>query len=266
MSKKIKEQKILEVALNKIVMHLQQKNINLKKVSKEERLNSAANEDVIIQYIVAYSQKDPYFSKNNLKIGTPNITNNREWYDFSIESDDTSIHNIFMPVNIKISDISKGGSDNLSCKMGIFYALTGCVPSSIMVNNKTGLSNEQDWGIFFKLIDEKMATNKKKDYYFLIINKADTSDIFWTSLRKLETITPNGNNLPFQCNWKKNRQRVHRSYIEAREFILVCFKSSIEKRIGIGTYWQLHMEKYVGLKTDRIQNKQSEIANDKQGV
>ena len=48
-------------------------------------------------------------------------------------------------------------------------------------------------------------TNRKKDYYFIVLNKTDASDIIVNSVKGLTILTPNINNLPFQVCWSKNR-------------------------------------------------------------
>ena len=239
--KKDEETKLLEEALTKIVSFLKTKKIKLSKIATDERTNSSKNEEEVVDAIVSFSIANEWMIKNNLKIGTPNLTsdNNREWYDFSIESNDTSKNNYFMPVNIKVTQLDGGAADNLNCKLGIFYALTGCLPSS--VNIKNGIS----WPKYFELMDEKMATNKNKDYYFLVVDKNDSSNVFFSSLKTLNTISPNGNNLPFQCKWCENKTRVERNYKDARNFILDCFRISIEKRDTTGQAFKKHMTKYI---------------------
>jgi hypothetical protein len=59
--------------------------------------------------------------------------------------------------------------------------------------------------LFNKLKNKEYNTNHKKDYYFLVLNKTDTSDIIINSVKGLTTISPNINNLPFQVCWDKNR-------------------------------------------------------------
>lgn len=240
------EKELLEEALNKIVKFLKEKKIKLSKVATDGRTNSSKNEEEVVDNICSFALANDWMKDHNLKIGTPNLenNNNREWYDFSIESLDTSKSNYFVPVNIKVTQVKNGGADNLNCKLGVFYALTGLLPSSV------GLSNEVNWKKYFSLMDEKMATNKNKDYYFLVVDKDDTSNVFFSSLKTLKSISPNGNNLPFQCKWSENNIRTKRTFIEERDFILTCFKESIEKRETTGQEFRKHMVKYIGIKTD----------------
>ena len=59
--------------------------------------------------------------------------------------------------------------------------------------------------LFNKLKNKKYNTNNKKDYYFIVLNKTDASDIIVNSVKGLTILTPNINNLPFQVCWVKNR-------------------------------------------------------------
>lgn len=59
--------------------------------------------------------------------------------------------------------------------------------------------------LFNKLKNKKYNINNKKDYYFIVLNKKNTSDIIVNSIKGLTILTPNINNLPFQVCWNKNR-------------------------------------------------------------
>lgn len=170
--------------LCKMVEFLQKQSLILSKNSRDGRINSAFNEDEIFNLLHAH-----------FDINRPNM---RDWFDFSFEENEN-----FYPVNIKITNLS---TDNLNCKLGIYYALTGKLPH---------FDNEIRWANFFSTIKENLAENSQ-DYYFLIINKNDTKDIFATSLKYLNELTPNGNNLPFQANWAKNRILVHRDFFTSQ--------------------------------------------------
>lgn len=185
--------------LVEIVEFLQKDNLKLSQKSRDGRINSALNEDEILD-IINFG-----FKINRQKV--------RDWIDFSIE-----IGNIYYPVNIKVTTTTT--TDNLNCKLGIYYALTGMQPN---------FSNDIQWPNYFKILSEHLQENDK-DYYFLVVSKTDLNDIFLTSLKTLQELTPNGNNLPFQANWEKNRKGVLRTYDEAKEFILSNFAKSLKLR------------------------------------
>ncbi len=145
------------------------------------------------------------------------------WVDFSFYES-----NVFYPVNIKVSTTKT--TDNLNCKLGIYYALTGKIPPFV---------NGVSWETYFKTLKENLTTNDK-DYYFLIINKDNPSDVFATSLKCLESILPNGNNLPFQAKWDNNRQIIQRDFVEVKDFLLGTFEQSLKLRADA----YLHFRKY----------------------
>lgn len=76
--------------------------------------------------------------------------------------------------------------------------------------------------------------------YFLLVNKDNHSDMFATLLKKLKTIIPNGNNLPFQAKWDNNRQLIDRDFTSAKQFLLATFEVSLKLR----TDAYLHFKKY----------------------
>ncbi|WP_334090175.1 restriction endonuclease [Helicobacter typhlonius] len=195
--------------LIQIVDFLKRSPVALSKQSRDGRINSAFNEDEIFKCL-----------ETNFAINRPNM---RDWVDFSFEE-----NNIFYPVNIKVSTTKT--TDNLNCKLGIYYALTGKIPP---------FGNGVSWDCYFKSLKENIQQNSK-DYYFLIINKDNSSDVFATSLKNLESILPNGNNLPFQAKWNNNRKLINRDFESAKAFLLGTFEESLKLRADA----YLHFKKY----------------------
>lgn len=185
--------------LNEIVEFLKKQNLNLSKNSPDGRINSALNEDEIINIL-----------SSKFIIERPDT---RDWYDFSFKQNDN-----FYPVNIKISTTKT--ADNLNCKLGIYYALTG---------ESDNCDNGVNWETYFAALSKNIKENSK-DYYFLIINKDNTKDIFATSLKCLTKLVANGNNLPFQAKWDDNRTLTNRSFNEAKSFILSNLGESLKLR------------------------------------
>jgi len=186
--------------LNEICDFLKNYHLNLSQTTRDGRLNSAFNEDEILEIII----------NNGFNVNRPNI---RDWIDFSFEENGK-----FYPVNIKVTTTKT--ADNLNCKLGIYYALTGTLP-----NFGNGIS----WENYFQNLSENLRENNS-DYYFLIVNKENPSDIFISSLKTLQKINANGNNLPFQARWDDNRMPQIRSYNEAKKFILSVFGESLKLR------------------------------------
>lgn len=172
-------------------------NVDYGKEGRDERISSNIQEEYIIDAI-----------SKEFKIKKPNA---RHWYDFSYKD---------KYVNIKITDPKKNASDNLSSKKGLYLALTG-----------EEYNETNDWGTFFKKLAENIKESDK-DYYFLVFFKGE-KEILLTSLRSLEVLTPNGNNLPFQANWSKNKKIINRNFDEASKFLLTNLYESVKLRSEI---------------------------------
>ncbi|GAA7652228.1 restriction endonuclease [Helicobacter pylori] len=189
--------------LNEIAEFLKTNPYNLSQPLQDGQLNPSVNEEEILNTI-----------KDYFPIQLPRA---REWWDFSFEE-----NKIFYPVNIKTTTTKT--ADNLNGKLGIYYALCGLVPE---FNNKIA------WEKYFHKLHKDLGTNTNRDYYFLIINKNDPKDVFINSLKGIQTLQPNGNNLPLQCKWDNNREIVQRSFIESKNFILSALAESVKLRSNI---------------------------------
>lgn len=204
---------MIPLRLVQIVDFLKVQNLSLSVNSRDGRINSAFNEDEIFNLI-----------DSNFSVNRPNM---RDWVDFSFEENGQ-----FYPVNIKVSTTHT--ADNLNCKLGIYYALTGDLPP---------FGNEVIWERYFKALSENLKQNEA-DYYFLIVNKNDPCDVFTTSLRGLENLVPNGNNLPFQAKWDANRKQKARNFSEAKEFILSTFAHSLKLRADAYFHFINYFDEY----------------------
>ena len=177
---------------------------SLSHLTNDGRINAALNENEVIKQI-----------SQVFKIEVPR---SRAWYDFAIETEGGE----FYPVNIKITDTTH--TDNLNCKLGIYYALTGLKPS---------FQNEIGWLPYFAKLKENFGKDKSRDYYFFIVNKRNLSDIFCVTLKGLQQIQANGNNLPFQSCWDRNRVIQPRTFEQAAQLILGKLGDSIRLRSEI---------------------------------
>jgi hypothetical protein len=186
----------------------------LSHTSSDWRIESAINEWEITNIL-----------SKNFNILLPR---DRERYDFAIQS-----WNRFYPVNIKVSDTTH--NDNLNCKLWIYYALTWKLPN---FPNETSREN------FLTKLKQDLQDNDA-DYYFLVVNKKNLSDIILTSLKWLESLVPNWNNLPFQCQWNNNRRFIVRDFSEIKSFILTTFWDSIQKRASVFLLFDKLFHEYV---------------------
>ncbi len=188
--------------LNEIAEFLKTNPYNLSQPLQDGRLNSSVNEEEIL---------------NTIKHFPIQLPKAREWWDFSFEEND-----IFYPVNIKTTTTKT--ADNLNCKLGIYYALCGLLPE---------FNNEIAWEKYFQKLHKDLGKNTDRDYYFLIINKNDPTDIFINSLKGIQTLQPNGNNLPFQCKWDNNREIIQRDFDGSKNSILSALAKSVKLRSSI---------------------------------
>ena len=70
-----------------------------------------------------------------------------------------------------------------------------------------------------------------RDSYIIVLNKA-TGVVYLQSLKSLNKLTSNGNNLPFQIKWKDNILPEYRNYRQSYDFLIECYKESVRKKIG----------------------------------
>ncbi|WRC94998.1 restriction endonuclease [Helicobacter pylori] len=190
---------MIPTQLNEIAEFLKTNPYDLSQPLQDGRLNSSINEEEILNTI-----------KHSFPIQLPKSR-------VSFEE-----NKIFYPVNIKTTTTKT--ADNLNCKLGIYYALCGLVPE---------FNNEIAWEKYFQKLHKDLGKNTDRDYYFLIINKNDSKDIFINSLKGIQTLQPNGNNLPFQCKWDNNREIVQRDFDGSKNFILSALAKSVKLRANI---------------------------------
>ncbi len=197
--------------LKRICAFLKTSDLQFRAQSPDGRLASAAHEQQVIDLLLG---------KFPNRINVP--PSPRYWYDFAAVE-----RGILVPVNIKISALGNQ-ADNLSCKLGMYYALTGLEPD---------FANEIPWEKYLSKLADRIRRNDR-DYYFLVVNKRQPSDIFAVGLKEIANLRPNGSNLPFQCRWKDNMVPQVRPYAEAKRYIIEQFRTSINLRT-------LKSEKYI---------------------
>lgn len=151
------------------------------------RVNSCLDEELICKSLFASS-----FAS---KIKT-NSTN-RAWYDILVFDDEWGK---WLPVNIKsTSTKTKDNVGNLSICVQCFtdYQL------EFDKNYNNGFLSE----IFIeKVRNQEFNTEPTKDYYFIVFNKNEPSDVIVNSVLGLTTFYRNIDNLPFQVCWNENRE------------------------------------------------------------
>lgn len=199
---KEKPEKLLEELREYLSTALESGVMKLTRRGGDGRIDSQDNERQISHALKLHAISSRWQQTRGLAI---ELAPDRHWFDFEIKGNG----GLFIPVNVKVSALRT--SDNLSSKEGVFYALTGVDPASVNIN---------DWERFCEQLALHLGTVPEADYYFMVISKTTPGDVFWTSLKRIRELVPNGNNPPFQCKWKQNRDHATRSEAEAREYVL----------------------------------------------
>jgi hypothetical protein len=137
------------------------------------------------------------------------------WYDILVLD---FIHG-WQPVNIKTTTTTSDNTGNLAMCV---YAYT-----NHDIHLRQGKDTEN--GKMSVILLEKLKCknyNKvgHRDYYFIVLNKTDSTDVIINSVKGLAHLTPNINNLPFQIHWGRNRKYRHVPIRESIRQFVACLK------------------------------------------
>lgn len=169
------------------------------------RKNSQNDEDTAIKIL----NNHPLF--NHRIFVPPRVGNDTHWCDFAVRDYQYG----WLPVNFK-STTTKS-SDNVGNLSLIVYALT-----NFEMDVKKEYTNGPMSRVFMeKLNNWELNRQLKRDYYFVVLNKTDSS-IILNSLKGLSNFTPNLYNLPFQIYWCKN---THFKYQKIDKIVCLIHKT-----------------------------------------
>lgn len=198
--------KQLPLIMYKIKKYLKSQEIDFSTKNEDGRINSSIDEDEVIKLLI---------KKFREKIKKPKI---RMWYD--ILAFDYMYG--WIPINIKITTTLT--SDNTGNLTMCVYSYTNEILD--IHRDKTYENGVMSDVLFDKLKNKKYNTNNKRDYYFIVLNKTDTSDIIVNSVKGLTILTPNINNLPFQVCWNKNRTFRYESITKKIKLFIDCLQKT----------------------------------------
>ena len=167
---------------------------------EDGRVNSIDDEDTIIDLLI---------EKYGDNVEKPPA---RCWWDLKLFG---------YPINIKSSKFGSA-ADNFSSKAAILYALTNLPESEVICSS---------WKQFQKKLQHNSSQQTPRDYYIIVLNKV-TKKVYLTSLKSLNKLTPNGNNLPFQIKWRDNVSPIERTYLQSYDLLIECYKESVRKKIS----------------------------------
>lgn len=188
--------------LVEVVSFLNETGVNISENHEDGRVNSIDDEKTVIDIL-----ENKYGKENIIR---PKA---RDWWDVKLFG---------YPLQIKSSDFSKKASDNFSSKAAILYALTYLPEDKV---------NVPRWAHFEKALLNFSDVDNGRDYYIIVVDK-NTKNVYLNSLKSLNKITPNGNNLPFQIKWIDNLNPVNRTHRQAYDFIVECYKKSVIAKIN----------------------------------
>ena len=182
------------------VEYLNTLTITVSENHEDGRVNSIDDEDTIIDLLI---------EKYGDNVEKPPA---RCWWDLKLFG---------YPINIKSSKFGSA-ADNFSSKAAILYALTNLPESEVTCSS---------WKQFQKKLQHNSSQQTPRDYYIIVLNKV-TGLVYLQSLKSLNKLTSNGNNLPFQIKWKDNIFPVDRDYGQSYDFLIECYKESVYKKIS----------------------------------
>jgi len=196
--------KQLPLIMYKIKKYLKLQAFQFSTQNEDGRINSCIDEDEVIKLLI---------EKFGEKIKKPKI---RMWYD--ILAFDYMYG--WVPINIKTTTTIT--SDNTGNLAMCVYAYTNEI---LDIHRDKSYENGKMSDILFnKLKMKKYNTNNKKDYYFIVLNKTDASNIIVNSVKGLTILTPNINNLPFQVCWDKNRKFKYENINKKIKLFIDCLQ------------------------------------------
>ena len=149
------------------------------------RTNSCIDENKIISFLIHH----PSFKEKIRK------AENRFWYDVKVYDSEFG----WVPVNVKTTTIKT--ADNVGNMSICLQAFTDEAIDIDERYNNGSVTNK----FINKLKNKEYNTDFRKDYYFLVVNKDEPSQVIVNSVLGVSNITPNVNNLPFQIKWINNK-------------------------------------------------------------
>ena len=179
--------KQLPLIMYKIKKYLESQAFEFSTQHEDGRINSCLDETNVIEMLIKEFG-------NNIEKPDPK---SRMWYDILVHD---YVYG-WLPVNIKTTTTKT--PDNIGRMVLCVYSYTDEILD--LRENKFYENGNMSVLLINKLENKKYNTNNKKDYYFLVLNKTDASDIIVNSMKGLTKLHPNINNLPFQVRWNKNK-------------------------------------------------------------
>lgn len=195
--------KQLPLIMHQIKNVLQTQSFKCSIQHEDGRINSCIDEEGIIQILI---------DKFGEKIKKPPI---RSWFDILALDSNYG----WVPINIKTTTTMT--SDNTGNLAMCVYAYTD---EWLDIHTNKTYGNGKMSKVLFHKLKHKKYNNGKKDYYFVVLNKTNPTDIIVNSVKGLSVLTPNINNLPFQVCWNKNRKYHYEPIHKKIKMLIECLQ------------------------------------------
>jgi hypothetical protein len=186
----------------KIQHYIKECTIQFSNENDDGRINSCIDEKKIIEFL-SFKFYD--------RIIKPKI---RMWYDILV----FDYMYGWIPVNIKTTTTMT--CDNTGNLAMCVYTYTN---ESLDIH-KSYTNGKMSDLLIHKIKTKQYNKNSKKDYYFLVLNKKNPSDVIVNSVKGIKILTSNINNLPFQVCWNNNRYFEYKCIEKCISDFLVCLK------------------------------------------
>ncbi|MDA7984225.1 MAG: hypothetical protein MPJ52_01505 [Alphaproteobacteria bacterium] len=191
--------------IQKVCEYLRDRDLPLPEGSRNTRRDSSIAEDRVVDLLRQGEER------GELNFDIQQAPSEKDWYDVKIGG---------YYCDIKISNLKS--TDNTNAKRAIYYFLTGQNPAEEKVPPQASA--------FFPRMLENESPDEGRDFYYIIIGKTDR-DVFPVTLKTAREFKPSASNLPFQCNWDKNREPVERSWQEAKDYLLTQWAESLRRLV-----------------------------------
>jgi hypothetical protein len=196
--------KRLPLIMYKIQNYLKLQVFQFSSQNEDGRINSCLDEVKVVKILS---------EKFGARIKTPI---KRHWYD--ILAYDYMYG--WIPINIKTTTTLT--SDNTGNLAMCVYAYTNEVLD--IHSNKSYENGKMSNILVNKLKNKEYNFINKKDYYFIVLNKTDSTIIIVNSVKGLTLLTPNINNLPFQVCWNNNRTYKYENIVKKIKQFIDCLQ------------------------------------------
>ncbi len=178
----MKRREIINNKMRELSDYIRESNVKLNEEHSDGRINSITNEKSIIEIVKKFCLE------NDIDIDIPT---DRHWYDIALTISDQEMGEIFVPINIKITNLDNNSADNASSWKGLFWTFY----------NELDVSNFEKMFNIIKNTKFSSIEEIENDYYYLVVGKGTQSKVFFNSIKQLPKVVKNSNNLPFQIKW-----------------------------------------------------------------